>query len=38
MDCFVKRVLCVDNEGRPVEIEGVWRKVSLHFISTMKVK
>jgi hypothetical protein len=34
----VKRVLCVDNEGRPVEIQDVWRKVSLCFISTMKVK
>ena len=31
-------MLCVDNEGRLVEIQGVWRKVSLHFISTMKVK
>jgi hypothetical protein len=36
--CFVKKVLCVDDEGRPVEIHGVWRKVSLRFISTMKVK
>jgi hypothetical protein len=38
VDCFAKRVLCVDDEGRPVEIQGVQRKVSLHFISTMKVK
>ena len=38
VDCFAKRVLCVDNEGRPVEIQGVQRKVSLRFISTMKVK
>ena len=38
VDCFTKRVLCVDNEGKPVEIQGVQRKVSLHFISTMKVK
>jgi hypothetical protein len=38
VDCFTKRVLCVDNEGRPVEIHNVRRKVSLHFISTMKVK
>jgi hypothetical protein len=38
VDCFAKRVLCVDNEGRPVEIHNVRRKVSLHFISTMKVK
>jgi hypothetical protein len=38
VDYFEKRVLCVDDEGRPVEIQGVWRKVSLCFISTMKVK
>jgi hypothetical protein len=31
-------VLCVDDEGRPVEIQGVRRNVSLRFISTMKVK
>ena len=38
VDCFAKRVLCFDDEGRPVEIQGVQRKVSLCFISTMKVK
>jgi hypothetical protein len=38
VDCFSKRVLCVDDKGRPVEIHSVWRKVSLRFISTMKVK
>jgi hypothetical protein len=38
VDCFMKKVLCVDDEGRPVEIHGVRRKVYLHFISTMKVK
>ena len=38
VDCFAKRVLCVDDEGRPVEIQGVLKKVSLRFISTMKVK
>ena len=38
VDCFAKRVFCVDDEGRPIEIQGVWRKVSLRFISTMKVK
>jgi hypothetical protein len=31
-------VLCVDDEGRPLEIHGVQRNVSLHFISNMKVK
>ena len=38
VDCFAKRMICVDDEGRPVEIQGVQRKVSLRFISTMKVK
>ena len=38
VDFFTKRVLCVDDEGRPVEIQGVQRRVSLCFISTMKVK
>jgi hypothetical protein len=38
VDCFAKRVICVDDEGRPVEIHGVRRNVSLCFISTMKVK
>jgi hypothetical protein len=38
VDCFAKRVLCVNDEGRPVEIQGVQRNVSLRFISTMKVK
>jgi hypothetical protein len=38
VDCFTKRVLCIDDEGRSVEIHGIQRKVSLCFISTMKVK
>jgi hypothetical protein len=38
VDCFAKRVLYVDDEGRLVEIQGVQRRVSLRFISTMKVK
>jgi hypothetical protein len=38
VDCFAKKVLCIDDEGRPIEIQGVQRKVSLCFISTMKVK
>jgi hypothetical protein len=38
IDCFAKRVLCVNDEGKSVEIQGVQRKVSLRFISTMKVK
>jgi hypothetical protein len=38
VDCFVNRVLCFDGEGRLIEIHDVWRKVSLRFISTMKLK
>jgi hypothetical protein len=36
--CFTERVLCVDDKRRIIQIQGVWRKVSLCFISTMKVK
>jgi hypothetical protein len=38
VDFFAKKVLCIDDEGRRIEIQGVQRKVSLRFISTMKVK
>jgi hypothetical protein len=38
VDYFPKKVFFVDDEGRSVEIHGVRRKVSLHFILTMKVK
>jgi hypothetical protein len=38
VDCFAKKVLCIDDEGRPIEIQGIQRKVSLRFISTLKVK
>ena len=38
VDCFAKRVLCIDDKRRSVEIHGVQRKVSLCFILTMKVK
>jgi hypothetical protein len=31
VDCFAKKVLCIDDEGRPIEIQGVQRKVSLRF-------
>jgi hypothetical protein len=34
----MKRVLHLDDEGRSIEIHGIKRKVSLCFISTMKVK
>jgi hypothetical protein len=37
VDCFAKKVLCIDDEGIPIEIQGVQRKVSLRFISNMKV-
>ena len=32
VNCLTKRVLCIDDEGRLVEIQGVQRKVSLRFI------
>jgi hypothetical protein len=38
VDCFAKRVICIDDEGRLVEIHGIERKVSLCFISIMKDK
>jgi hypothetical protein len=38
IDCFAKKVLCVNDEGKLIEVQGVQRKVSLRFISTMKVK
>jgi hypothetical protein len=38
VDFFAKRELCFDDEGRSVKIHGVQSKVSLHFISTIKVK
>ena len=36
--CFKKKVICLDDEGRPIEIFGIKRGVSLRFISMMKVK
>jgi hypothetical protein len=38
IDCFAKKVLCVNDEGKPIEVQGIQRKVSLRFISTMKVR
>jgi hypothetical protein len=38
IDCFAKKVLCVNDEGKLIEVQGIQRKVSLRFISTMKVK
>ena len=38
VDCFKKKVICLDDEGRPIEIFGIERVVSLRFISMMKVK
>jgi len=37
IDCFEKRVLCLDDEGRSIKIHGIKRKVSLCFILTMKI-
>jgi hypothetical protein len=38
IDCFAKKVLCVNDIGKPIEVQGIQRKVSLRFISTMKVE
>ena len=38
VDYFKKKVICLDDEGRPNEISGIKRGVSLRFISMMKVK
>jgi len=38
VDCFKKKVICLDDEGRSIEICGINRGVSLRFISMMKVK
>ena len=38
VDCFMKRVLCVDDEGRSILIHGIHKNVSLRLISTLKVK
>ena len=38
VDCFKKKVVCLDDEGRPIEICGIKRGMSLRFISMMKVK
>jgi len=38
VDCFSKRVLCINDQGRSLEIHGIKRMVSIHFILTMKVE
>ena len=38
MDCYAKKVLCLDEEGQEIQIQGQKRKISLRFISTVKAK
>ncbi len=38
LDCYAKRIYCLDDEGQSIQIQGFKRNVSLRFISAMKVK
>ena len=38
LDCYGKKVLCINDNGEAIKIQGIKRKVSLRFISTMNVK
>jgi len=38
VDCYAKRMLCINDEGTMIQIQGIKRKVSLCFISLKKVK
>ena len=38
MDSYAKKVLCLDDEGQAIQIQGRKRKISLHFISAVKAK
>ena len=38
MDCYAKKVLCLDDEGRAIQIQGRKSKISLRFISAVKAK
>ena len=38
MDFYAKKVLCLDDEGRAIQIQGRKRKISLRFISAVKAK
>lgn len=38
VDCYGKRILCINDERETIQIQGIKRKVSLSFISTMQMK
>ena len=38
VDCSGKTILCMNDERETIQIQGIKRKVSLHFISAMRMK
>ena len=38
VDCYGKRILGMNDEGEAIQIQGIKRKVSLRYISAMKMK
>ena len=38
VDCYGKRILGINDKGEAIQIQGIKRKVSLRYISTMKMK
>jgi len=37
-DCYGKRILGISDEGEAIQVQGIKRKVSLRYISAMKMK
>eukprot|EP00253_Pinus_taeda_P015287 PITA_15287 len=38
VDCYGKRILGINDEGEAIQIQGIKKKISLCYISTMKMK
>jgi len=38
VNCYGKIILCINDEAETIQIQGIKRKVSLRFISTMQMK
>eukprot|EP00253_Pinus_taeda_P016553 PITA_16553 len=38
VDCYGKRILCINDEGETIQIQGIKRRVSLRFILAMQMK
>eukprot|EP00253_Pinus_taeda_P026722 PITA_26722 len=38
VDCYVKRIPGINDEGKAIQIQGIKKKVSLHYILAMKMK